>query len=336
MIDALLVTKDVNIAYLTRFPASESWLLVSPRKTIYITDSRYILEAQKNLKEGITVRRYTASMAETLSSTVQEMGVRRIGFDSEHITLSQYKSLKRKCPRSLRFIQADHLVENLREVKEPREIQKIRQALCVHRQAHQFLRKNLRAGLTEKEVFLRLERFVKSRGVKFSFEPIIASGPHSSYPHARLTGRKIRPNDLVLVDMGIDVQGYKSDLTRIFFLGRIPHLKGQVYESVRAAQQKAMDVIKAGVLGRDVDRAARNYLAKRKLARYFTHALGHGVGLEIHENPRLSQKSSSTLKEGMIITIEPAVYIPNKFGIRIEDMVLVTKKGCEVLSDNIH
>jgi len=172
--------------------------------------------------------------------------------------------------------------------------------------------------------------------VKFSFEPIIASGPHSSYPHARLTGRKIRPNDLVLVDMGIDVQGYKSDLTRIFFLGRIPHLKGQVYESVRAAQQKAMDVIKAGVLGRDVDRAARNYLAKRKLARYFTHALGHGVGLEIHENPRLSQKSSSTLKEGMIITIEPAVYIPNKFGIRIEDMVLVTKKGCEVLSDNIH
>jgi Xaa-Pro aminopeptidase len=335
-IDCLLVTKDINISYLTQFPSRESWLLVSSSKTIYITDSRYILEVRKKLKEGITIRRYTASLAETLFGVAQETGVRRIGFDSQHVTLSQYKSLRRKCPPSVRLVQADNLVENLREIKEPQEIQKIRHALTIHRQAHQFLKRTLRAGLTEEDVLCRLERFVKSRGAQFSFEPIIASGPNSCYPHARVTGRRIRRSDLVLVDMGIDVNGYKSDLTRIFFLGRIPRFIQEVYLSVAAAQRKAMDVIMPGASVRDVDCAARNYLAKMKLARYFTHVLGHGVGLEIHECPRLSQKSSSILREGMIITIEPAVYIPNKFGIRIEDMVLVTKKGCEVLSDNIH
>lgn len=331
-----MVTKDINISYLTQFPARESWLLVSSLKTIYITDSRYILEARKMLQGGITVCRYTVSLAETLLRVVHAMGLRRIGFDSQHITLAQYKMLKRQCPPSVRLVQTDNLVEPLREIKDPREIEMTRQALAIHRQAHQFLKRTLRPGLTEEDVLCRLDQFVRSKGARFSFEPIIASGPNSSYPHARVTGRRIRCSDMVLIDMGIDVNGYKSDLTRIFFLGRIPRFMREVYQSVAAAQRKAMDLITPGASGRDVDRAARNYLARRKLSRYFTHSLGHGVGLEIHETPRLSRRSSSVLREGMIITVEPAVYIPNQFGIRVEDMVLVTRKGCEVLSDNIH
>jgi len=179
---------------------------------------------------------------------------------------------------------------------------------------------------------LRLE---KLRGAGFSFAPIVASGPNSYYPHASVTDRKIRKNELVLIDMGIDLGGYKSDLTRMFFLGKIPKLVGQVNELVRVAQKKAIEKIKAGVSIAEIDDQARNYLAKQRLAKYFGHAIGHGIGLEIHENPRMSHENKSLLKEGMVITIEPAVYIPNKFGIRKEEMVLVKKEGCEVISDDI-
>lgn len=341
-IDALLVTKDVNIKYLTSFPASESWLLVCPDKAFYITDFRYVLEAREGLKAGlsgakpgIVVTRYRKSAAETLFQIARQRGIRRIGLDERHISLSLYRLLRRKCPAPVRLVKADNLVENLREVKAPQEIDKIRKALAVHKRAYQFLKKAVKPGFSEREVFSRLEEFVKSQKAGFSFDPIIASGANSCYPHARVTDRRIRCNELVLIDMGIDVKGYKSDLTRIFFLGRIPRFVRRVYDIVYEAQRRAIREIRPGAAVAQADRAARNYLAKHKLAKYFGHALGHGVGLEIHESPRLSKDSPSKFREGMIVTVEPAVYIPRAFGIRIEDMVLVTRNGCEVLSDDI-
>jgi Xaa-Pro aminopeptidase len=334
-IDALLILKDVNINYLTGFPAAESWLLVSPKRSVYITDFRYVLEARRGLK-GVAVRRYTKSIYETFFQAAVEMDVKSLGMDERHMTLAQYRQMKRWCPKNIRLVGADGLVERLREVKEPGEIEEIRGALKIHKQAHQFLKKVVKPGMSEREVFLRLEQFVKSRGVKFSFDPIVASGPNSCYPHARVTDRKIRAGEPLLIDMGIDVKSYKSDLTRMFFFGRIPALVQEVNGFVAEAQRRAMAKIKAGASIVEVDRAARNYLAKKKLAKYFGHALGHGVGLEIHENPRLAATSPSLLKEGMVITVEPAVYLPDRFGIRIEDMALVTDQGCEILSDDIH
>ncbi|MCA9405762.1 MAG: M24 family metallopeptidase, partial [Candidatus Omnitrophica bacterium] len=191
-------------------------------------------------------------------------------------------------------------------------------------------------GKSERDIYEHLEKFIKAHKVGFSFSPIVASGPNAALPHAKITDRKFKANDVVLVDMGIDVKGYKSDLTRMFFLGKIPELVKTVHTHVDTAKNLAIETIRSGISVAKVDQQARKYLEKNKLSKYFGHALGHGVGLEIHENPRLSQKSREILEEGMIVTVEPGVYLPNKFGIRLEEMVLVTKSGCEILSDNIH
>ena len=334
-IDALLVTQDTNIAYLTHFPASESWLLVGKRKASYIADFRYILEARKGLK-GIGVVRYIKSKGETLFQTCRQQNIRHLGFDPNHLTVAQYQTLQKKGLHSVKLVAVPHLVEALRETKDATEIKYIRQALVIHKQAYQLVKKLTRPNVTEQDILSRLENFVRHKGGRFSFPPIVASGLNSCYPHAKVTGRKLKKNDIVLVDIGIEVKGYKSDLTRMFFLGRIPPLVQKVNDAVAVAQLKAIEKIRPGVPVAELDLAARNHLAKNGLAQYFGHALGHGVGLDIHESPRLAQSSPAVLRAGMVITIEPAVYIPHRFGIRIEDMVLVTPKGCEVLSGDIH
>jgi Xaa-Pro aminopeptidase len=262
--------------------------------------------------------------------------VRRLGFEEDHCTVRQLKLLRKNAPAGIRLIGARHLVEALRECKQAEEIRHIKKALAVHEASFRYLKNVVRPGLSEHEVFLKLERFVKERGCGFSFEPIVASGPNSCFPHARVTKRVIRANDIVLIDWGIDHKGYKSDLTRMFFLGRIPKLIRTVNDTVIAAQKKAIERIRHDVPIAQVDYQARNYLQKHGLARFFGHSLGHGVGLEIHESPRVSQFNKGRLKEGMIITVEPGVYLPGRFGIRIEDMVLVTKKGAQVLSGHIY
>ena len=333
-LDSYLVTKDVNIRYLTDFPASESWLFVTSPKIYYITDFRYILEAKKGLK-NILVVRYTKSTGDTLFKTAFKRRIKTIGFDERHMSVSVFRKLKKSLKNKIRLVPCNNLVESLREVKNSYEVARIRKALNFHGQAYRYLREVIKPSKTEGEVFSCLDEFVKKRGARFSFDPIIASGPNSCFPHAHVTDRRIRNNEIVLVDIGMEVAGYKSDLTRIFFLGKIPPLVKKVYQIVAAAQKKAIAKIKATAMASNIDKEARNYLTKNRLGKFFGHSLGHGVGLEIHEAPAISSKSPSILKEGMVITVEPAVYIPNKFGIRIEDMVLVTKDGCEILSRQI-
>ena len=330
-IDALLIVNDSNICYLTQFPACESWLLVTKSKAFYITDSRYILEARQGLK-GVTVKLYSHIPCATLYELCKQYKIRRLGFDEKHTSFALWKKLKEFCPRNCKLVPATGLVESLREVKDEVEIVKIKDCLRVHFKAIDFMKKVVKPGLNERQVALKLERFVKSYGAEFSFPPIIASGPNSCHPHARVTDRVIRNNEGVLLDFGIDLGGYKSDLTRNFFLGRIAPRVKQVFDALTLAQREAIRLIKPGINCSQVDAQARKVLRRFGLAKYFGHSLGHGVGLDIHENPRLSSQSSSILETGMIITVEPGVYIPNQFGIRIEDMVLVTKEGCEVLS----
>lgn len=334
-IDALLIQKDINIRYLTGFLAHESWLLVTAKKVYYITDFRYVLEAKKGL-EGVVIKQYTDSFSKTLFEAVKAQRVKRLGFDETQFSVLRFKQLKKAAPRSVRLVAANGIVEDIRAVKDAQELQLIRQALKVHSKAYKYMKSVIRPGLTEREVLIKLEKFVKSTGATFSFSPIVATGPNSCLPHAKITDRKIQRNDVVLLDMGIDIKGYKSDLTRMFFLGKIPKLVRQVNDAVAEAQRQAIKVIKPGISVAEVDQQARNYLEKHNLSRFFGHSLGHGVGLEIHENPRLSVRSNEVLKEGMVVTVEPGVYIPDQFGIRIEDMALVTKNGCEVLSDDIN
>lgn len=331
-IDAFLITKDVNITYLTQFHASESWLLVTKKGSFYITDFRYVLEAEKGLK-GIAIKRYERSMPHAVFEVMSDLGLKRLGFDERHVSLAGYKNIQKECPKTIGLIGLCDVVEEIREIKEMAEVDAIRGCLKLHHQAIKFLRKTIKPGLTELDVLDRLEAFVKERRAGFSFPSIIASGPNSCFPHARVSRRKIKNNELVLIDTGIDMNGYKSDLTRVVLLGKIPPLVCEVAEIVKDAQRKAIATIRAGVPVAVADQEARNHFKKFDLEQYFGHSLGHGVGLEIHESPRLSVKSPAVFKSGMVVTVEPAVYLPNKFGVRIEDMVLVTEKGCEVLSD---
>ncbi|MBL8012422.1 MAG: aminopeptidase P family protein [Candidatus Omnitrophica bacterium] len=331
-IDAFLVTKDVNITYLTQFQASESWLLVTKKGSFYITDFRYILEAEKGLK-GISIKKYDRSMQHTVFELLLDLGLKRLGFDERHLSLAGFKNIQKECPKTIVLIGLCDVVEEIREIKEKAEVDAIRGCLKLHHQAIKFLRQTIKPGITEFQVLDQLEAFVKARRAGFSFPSIIASGPNSCFPHARVSRRKIKNNEPVLIDTGIDINGYKSDLTRVVLLGKIPPLVREVSEIVKDAQLKAIAVIKAGVPVAVADQEARNHFKKFDLEQYFGHSLGHGVGLEIHESPRLSVKSQAVFKSGMVVTVEPAVYLPHKFGVRIEDMVLVTEKGCEVLSD---
>ncbi len=332
-IDALLVTNDTNIKYLTQFNASESWLLVVRGKAFYITDFRYVQEAKEGLK-GVTLKQYTQTPCVTLLELCKRYKVKRLGFDEKHTSVCLHKKLKEFCPTRTKLLPATGIVEDLREIKDQSEIAQIKKCLELHGKALKLLQKVVKPGLTERQVLAKLEGFVKENRAKFAFDPIIASGPNSAYPHAKISDRVIRNNEPVLIDIGMDINGYKSDLTRNFFLGRITPSYAKVLAALNQAQQEAIAMIKPGVAVADVDTKARNVLRKFGLAKYFGHSLGHGVGLDIHENPRLSLKSKCLLQPGMIVTVEPGVYLPGKFGIRVEDMVLVTNESCEVLSGN--
>ncbi len=333
-IDALLLTNDTNIRYLTDFPASESWLLVTKTRSYYITDSRYTLEARMGLK-GVTVKQYSQTPCTTLFDLCKTLKVKKLGFDERHSSVMFIKKLKGFCPKRMKLIPATGLVEEFREIKSVDEIDLTRQCLKLHQKALQLMKKVVKVGVSERKIALDLERFIKSHGAEFSFPPIIASGPNSCFPHARVTDRVLKNNEPVLLDFGVQIKGYKSDLTRNFFLGKMPTRYVQVLDALRLAQQEAIKMIKPGVPVADLDTQARKVLRKFKLAQYFGHSLGHGVGLDIHENPRLSVKSPALLQPGMIVTIEPGVYLPHQFGIRVEDMVLVTEQGCEVISGYI-
>ncbi len=336
-VDAFLVTSDINIRYLTDFPSAESWLLICPKRVFYLTDFRYVWEARQALSSlRIIIKPYTTSLPEALCETASSMKLRRIGFDDRHVSLATFKKMTEHSPKTIRWIPIPKIVEEWREIKSTYEINQIKKALKIHDQAQRYLKSMIRPGLTEKYLLKRLEDFVRSKEAFFSFPPIIASGPNSCFPHAKVTARRLRSREVVLTDMGIDFQGYKSDLTRMVFLGTIPRFVKEIHDIVRRAQALAIEKVKAGVLASDVDAEARRYLAHNGVGKFFGHSLGHGVGLEIHEAPSISQKNPSPLKEGMIFTIEPAVYLPHKFGIRIEDMVLVSAQGCEVLSADIH
>lgn len=331
-IDAILVTKDADIRYLTGFPAADSWLLVTGQKTFYITDFRYVLEARKSLK-GVELVQYTASLFETTIDLAKGEGVRILGVDERHLSAFYLRRLKAVSGKSVRFRAVDHAVDVLRSMKDDQELALIRKAIRINFEGFHYIQKSIKPGVSEKGLLYKLEDFIRAKGVGFAFPPIIASGPNSAFPHARVSERKVRRNEPLLIDLGMDLNGYKSDLTRMFFLGKMTHSFEKVLSLIRQSQQEAFKVIRPGVMAKDVDQAARGFLEKHGLAQYFGHSLGHGVGLDVHEDPRISQKSGAILVEGMVITIEPGVYFPGKYGVRQEDMVLVTKTGCEVLSD---
>jgi Xaa-Pro aminopeptidase len=260
------------------------------------------------------------------------MRLRRVGYAPETLTVAAFETI-RSAAGSVAFHRAGEIAARLRAVKSPWEIRRIRRAVRCAEEAFESVRGRIRPGMTEADLRLDLEWEMRRRGAEdAAFETIVAAGTNASRPHAHAGGRKLRPGGLVLVDWGARLGGYASDLTRVLFLGSIPPLWRRRYEHLLAAQRAGIDAIAPGVAARAADAAARERLAGEGLAKWFAHGLGHGLGLAVHEGPRLSPRDERTLWPGNVVTVEPGLYFPGKGGLRLEDDVLVTKTGRSVLS----
>ena len=338
-LDFLLVTHLPNLRYLCRFTGSAGALLLSKRGAMFFTDGRYTTQARQEVSGArVSVGRKTplVSAAEWLAKHRASSRARRpqvLGIEGEVMTVAAQKQLMDALPAGFRVRAAPSLVEAARMVKDGEEIQRIRSAVMLGASLFPTALEKIRPGVQENEVAAAMEYAARKAGAAgMSFPTIIASGPRSALAHGRASEQPIPGEGFVVCDFGVILAGYCSDMTRTVYVGRGTDDVRGLYDAVREAQQTAVEAVRPGVNVGEVDRAARKLLKKSGLAKFFTHSTGHGVGLEIHEAPRVAAGQQEVLCPGMVITVEPGVYIPGKWGVRIEDMVLVTEGGREVLT----
>jgi Xaa-Pro aminopeptidase len=332
---ALLVTHLPDVRYLCGFTGSNAALLLVGSRATMFTDGRYIAQSAAEVvgaKVVIAKKPVTVAAMEAAA----EAGVRRCGFDQTHTTVAMLEAMRKALPVKLRksFLKpVGPLVAGMREVKDAYEVEAMRDAAALGCWLFDNVFEHMVQGATEMEVALALEFTARMAGAEgMSFETIVAGGARSALPHGKATNAKLPRKGFCVLDFGVVLGGYCSDMTRTVHMGRASDEERAVYEAVLEAQEAGVAAVRAGVTCAAVDAASRSVLKAWKLDEYFTHSTGHGVGIEIHEGPRLAAKQKQTLKAGMVVTIEPGVYIPGKFGVRIEDTVLVTATGCEILT----
>jgi Xaa-Pro aminopeptidase len=337
-VDGLLVTHPPDIRYLCGFTGSSGALVLSGGRTVLFTDGRYSTQAKAEATGTRVVIAAKPAVA-AACEWIEAAKIRRCGFDAAHTTVAALELMRRAVSGRIRrglFVPVEPLVARLREVKDSDEIARVRAAAHVGCELFEGLLTYLEAGLAETEVAATLEYAARLAGAEgMSFETIVASGKRSALPHGRASRAKLPARGFVTLDFGVILDGYFSDMTRTVHLGKALPGERDVYDSVLEAQEAAVARVAPGVTAGEVDEAARSVLRRVKLDQYFSHSTGHGVGLEIHEGPRLATKQKQVLEQGMVITIEPGVYLPGRFGVRIEDMVLVTAKGGEILTPSV-
>jgi Xaa-Pro aminopeptidase len=334
--DGLLISHLPNVRYLCGFTGSAGMLLVEQAGSTFFTDVRYDTQAHEEVKDAKVVI-VPKSILQGISGFFGERRKRArgwsIGIEAEHFTIAEKKRLTRLKPAGIRLKDAPSIVERARMVKDCDELDRIRAAVALGARLFDRALEVLRPRVKEVDVAAEMELAARRSGAEaMSFPTIIASGARSALPHGRATEQAIAPGAFVVCDFGVILSGYCSDQTRTVWVGLVADDARQAYEAVKEAQQAAIDAVRPGIPVGEVDAAARKVLRKAELGRYFTHSTGHGVGLEIHESPRVADGQREILQPGMVITIEPGVYFPGKWGVRIEDMVVVTSSGCEVLT----
>jgi Xaa-Pro aminopeptidase len=333
-VDVLLVTSEPNVQYLTGFTGEASALLVGKDRSLLVSDGRFSTQLQQECPGlDVHIRPVGQPLYEGLGEVVDKFGARRVGFEPSALSVSSFETLKDKA-KAVEWVGVAGKVEALRSVKDRGEVEAIRRAIGQAERAFGMLRASLDQGDSEKDASDALEGFLRRCGAtSAAFPPIVAVGTRAALPHARPSGgSKVGDSDFVLVDWGASAGPYKSDLTRVLVTGKVTPKFEKVYRTVLAAQERGIAGLRPGATAGDVDAAARSVIEEAGLGRFFTHGLGHGLGLEIHENPFLRRGNPAKLKAGMVVTIEPGVYLPDWGGIRIEDDVLVTPDGPEVLT----
>lgn len=333
-IDVMLVTAHTNVRYLTGYTGSNGLALLGARTRAFITDFRYVEQAATEVHPSFA-RRQVQGGVDLLEAVGDALpaGPLRLGFEAAHVSVAEHARLRELLAARIELVGVEDLVECLRAVKEPDEIERIRAATALADEAFERLIGGGVAGLTEREVASALEFDMRARGAeRSSFETIVAAGAHAALPHARPREHPIGRGELVVIDWGAELDGYCSDCTRTVATGD-PGLRAEeVYELVLGAQLVGVRAVRDGANGREVDALARAAIDGGGYGARFGHGLGHGVGLEVHEGPRLSQRSEDDLRAGNVVTVEPGVYVPGAFGVRIEDLVLVTEDGCKILT----
>jgi len=342
-VDAFVITHTPNVAWLTGFFSTSAAIVLTGRRLVLLTDFRYEAAAEHarlsgQFPEDTEVAITDRSLDEALVATIADVGSEVIGVEGDHLSVRRFRRLESLAPKGRRFLPVEPFLERLRAVKDAAEIAIFREGAA--RLAEVFTRVPplLTPGRTEQAVAAEMDHLLRLGGFERSaFETIVASGPNSARPHARPTGRTLEAGDPVVLDFGGVYKGYCLDLTRTAFIGQPPESFLRQFDAVAAAQAAAISAVRDGVHASDVDAAARELLAARDLGEAFGHATGHGLGLEVHEYPRIGRRPSDgddpVLRTGMILTIEPGAYVPATGGVRIEDDVLVGPRGAEVLTD---
>ncbi|HEX2467890.1 MAG TPA: aminopeptidase P family protein [Solirubrobacterales bacterium] len=319
----------VNLRWLTGFSGTSGLAVVGPESRVFFTDFRYVERAEREVGDAFERRVVEQRLLNELGASLSE----RVGFDEAHTSVRSLRKLEEAVGEGVELVPVEGLVERLRRRKDAGEQRAIAGAAKLADEVYEWVLDRGLEGRTEREVARAAEARMRELGSEPSFPTIVAAGPNGALPHAESSERTIGRGELVVFDMGAVVDGYCSDCTRTLAVGRAPDADGaEVYELVRDAQAKALEGIRAGVSGVDADAVAREQIAAASHAEHFGHGLGHGVGLEVHEAPRLGQRSEDTLEEDDVVTVEPGVYVPGRFGVRIEDLVVLTADGYRKLS----
>jgi Xaa-Pro aminopeptidase len=327
-LDSLLVTNLVNLRYLTGFTGTNGAALVAPDERLFFTDFRYVEQARAQVPEYERVEAGRDMLGE-LSGRLRG----RAGFDDEHLSVAAHRKLSGRLPDGVELVPAGGLVEELRAVKDVSEVTAMSAAAELATAAYESLHERGLAGRTEREVAIQLVRFMEDSGADgASFPPIVAAGAHGAQPHAVPRDVEIPKDTLVVIDMGAMVDGYCSDCTRTLATGSLDDDALEIYELVRRAQEESLAAARAGAAYRAVDAVAREIIDAAGHEEHFGHGLGHGVGLEVHEAPRLARTAEGELVAGNAVTVEPGVYVPGQVGVRIEDLVIVTDGEPDILT----
>lgn len=329
-LDGLLIMSPKNRRYVSGFVGSSGALLITRDQAVLITDFRYTEQAAEQAKEFEIVE-HKIPMPKAVSEKVAELGLNRIGFEKDHVTYTLFEQYKESL--NVELIPTSGIVEKLRLIKTDEEISILKDAVKIADDAFEHILGYIKPGVKEIDVSNELEFFMRKQGAtSSSFDIIVASGYRSALPHGVASEKEIQSGELVTLDFGALYKGYCSDITRTVAVGEINDQLKDIYDTVLQAQLKGMEGIKAGITGKQADALTRDYIKEKGYGEYFGHSTGHGLGLDVHEGPGLSFRSDAPLEEGMVVTVEPGIYVPEVGGCRIEDDTIVTKTGNERLS----
>lgn len=329
-IDGMLITNGYNRRYMTGFTGTAGVVLIGEKKAVFITDFRYVEQASRQIN-GYEIIQHMGSIIDEVAKQAADLGIKRLGFEQDHLSFATYKLYENTVQAQL--VPVSGVVEKLRLIKSDAEIKILKEAAEIADAAFQHILSFIRPGIREIDVANELEFFMRKNGaISSSFDIIVASGYRSALPHGVATEKVIEKGEFVTLDFGAYYKGYCSDITRTVAVGEVSGELRSIYKIVLEAQLRGMTGIKPGMTGREADALTRDYITEKGYGDYFGHSTGHGIGLEVHEGPGLSVRTDTVLEPGMVVTVEPGIYIPGLGGVRIEDDTVVTKDGNESLT----